>query len=633
LLVIGLAFAGISLQSAQAANKAWSTNTPGPANGNFSGTNWTVGTTGVATPTSAAATGDALFFDTSAITTLTNDLSGASFVGLTFNSGASAYTIGGNSFTLTGGVTNNSTSLQTINNAITLSNVARTFNAGSGGLTLGGALSGTTGTVTFIGAGTTTLSGTNTINATGANFAAFIVGGTIAGGGGSPAGNVAITGATTVDGTGFTDSRGILDVHGASTLTIQTGGSFTVNGSSSATTTSIIGQNSTGTSTLLVNGGSFSFSGGHGLALGNNRADATGTLTIASGTATITAGSTTRTDARSFIAMGRDNATGIINLNGGTLSTSRYFVRDGSNGGTAGLGTANVNFNGGTLRALADQTAGTGWFESGNTGDFRAVTTTVKVGGAKIDTNSFTTNINTVLAHDAGLGVALDGGLTKSGAGTLSLGAVNTYTGATTISNGTLTLASTGSIANSSNIINNATFNVSAVTGYTVGVGQTLSGTGTVIGNTTIAGTLSIGNSPGTMTFNNNLTLGGTTTMELGGNAVAGTDYDFGNVVGTLNYGGALSIVSYNSYDLAQIAAYNLFDAGTTGAGSFSSVTVGGLALTYSAGTDSWSGTALNGFTYTFTESNGVLTAVPEPAVALLGALGAFTLLRRRRVA
>ncbi len=200
-------------------------------------------------------------------------------------------------------------------------------------------------------------------------------------------GNLSVTGATTVDGTGFTDFRGYLDEHGLPNITIQSGGSLAINTSTGSGLNSGLGNNATGTSTLTVNGGSFSINGNGGFMLGNNRADATGVLTVSSGTATITAGSTTLQDIRNFVAMGRDNANGVVNLDGGTLATGRQFVRDGSGGGTAGAGTANFNFNGGVLQAQANQTSGNGWFETATTGNFRDVTTTVKAGGAKIDTN------------------------------------------------------------------------------------------------------------------------------------------------------------------------------------------------------------------------------------------------------
>jgi fibronectin-binding autotransporter adhesin len=90
---------------------------------------------------------------------------------------------------------------------------------------------------------------------------------------------------------------------------------------------------------------------------------------------------------------------------------------------------------------------------------------------------------------DAGLGC----GIIKIGAGTLVLSAINTYTGPTTISNGTLLV--NGQIG----------------TNITV-AGGTLGGSGTVLGPVTVlsGGTLAPGTSAiGTLTINTNLTLNG----------------------------------------------------------------------------------------------------------------------------
>ena len=73
------------------------------------------------------------------------------------------------------------------------------------------------------------------------------------------------------------------------------------------------------------------------------------------------------------------------------------------------------------------------------------------------------------------------GTLATIGPGSLTLNAVNTYTGPTNIQTGTLYLGAAGSINSSKtiSIANNATFDVTSKAGtYTLTNGQTLSGTG-----------------------------------------------------------------------------------------------------------------------------------------------------------
>jgi fibronectin-binding autotransporter adhesin len=167
-------------QAAQAANDAWSTT---PVSGNFSGQNWTTGSTAAGAPTGTAASGDSLYFGASSNTALTNDDNAFTFAGLTFNSGASAFIIGGNGFTLSGAVVNNSSNLQTINDAITLG-AAESVNAATAAVTLGGAITGSF-------ALSATGPGVLTLGSTGNAFSGLTLGTTVTDSGNT---NVAMTG-------------------------------------------------------------------------------------------------------------------------------------------------------------------------------------------------------------------------------------------------------------------------------------------------------------------------------------------------------------------------------------------------------------------------------------------------------
>ena len=145
---------------ASAGNTAWST---GAANGNFSAVNWTTSSTTGGAATGTAATGDSLFFDGSTTTLLNNNDTAFTFAGLTFNADAAAYTIGGNLFNLSGGITNNGVNAEIINTAIGLNATETiTTTTGGGNVTLGGIIGGTGVGLTLAGTGTTILSAANT---------------------------------------------------------------------------------------------------------------------------------------------------------------------------------------------------------------------------------------------------------------------------------------------------------------------------------------------------------------------------------------------------------------------------------------------------------------------------------------
>ncbi len=141
------------------------------------------------------------------------------------------------------------------------------------------------------------------------------------------------------------------------------------------------------------------------------------------------------------------------------------------------------------------------------------------------------------------------GSLVQAGDGVLTLNNNHTYSGATLIESGTLALVGSGSIGSSMNlnVFPGALLDVSshAGGGLNLAGGQTLSGNGTVNGNLTVTSgaKLQPGNSIGTLTFNNLLTLspGSVTTLEI---STAPPANDALTVLGTLSRGGTLLVTN-----------------------------------------------------------------------------------------
>lgn len=247
---------------------------------------------------------------------------------------------------------------------------------------------------------------------------------------------------------------------------------------------------------------------------------------------------------------GAATSSNTYNLNGGTLTVPTITASSGS-------GASLFNFNGGTLKPTASTTT----FLQGLT------LASIRNNGAKIDTAGWNITVNQAMNHSTINGdLAMDGGLTKNGAGNLILGGTNTYTGNTVINVGTLSLGSVASIASSRNIsvASGAVLDLSAVTGgFVLGAAQTLSGSGSVNGMVTNNGTIQPGfplGTAGALTFSNPPVLSGVTLMNLDRNNGLPLCGQIISPSGVLTYGGTLTVNNVGG-PLQAGDAFQLFSA------------------------------------------------------------------------
>lgn len=261
--------------------------------------------------------------------------------------------------------------------------------------------------------------------------------------------NSAVTGAGTliIESGGTLKNAGtaatnILSIN-STTVEVKTGGSLL--------TTAVAGGNGNAifiNGNVNVTGGTVNGVGTLGIGQSAAAGTTAGTLTITSGTVNATSTNGIRFGAASGTTPG-----GTVNLNGGVLRAETIFKG-------AGTVTSSVfNFNGGILRA--DTTIAT--FMQGLS---RA---NIRDGGAIIDSNNSNITIGQALEHsNIGGDNSVDGGLTKSGAGTLTLTGTNTYTGATAISGGVLQLGSSSALGASTLISPNSGIQLQLANSITV---------------------------------------------------------------------------------------------------------------------------------------------------------------------
>ncbi len=395
-----------------------------------------------------------------------------------------------------------------------------------------------------------------TYNFTGAN-------GVYIGNGGTGTATMTLSGGTFNQTAGFdfrvgaNGASGVVNVDGGSLFTnaamwigYSSSGTGTFNLSSGSVAQSgqffVVGNTAT-SSVYNQTGGTYNYTGANGTYIGNGPSGGTGTMTVSGGSFTQTndvmrvgqnstsvgnlnigggAGLASVTAPTVTFAANSATAPGTLNLlTNGTLTTSAINVGAAGRPGT-------FNFDGGTLRARSSTTT---WMQGLTAANVRA-------GGATIDTNSF----NVTIAQNLLPGTP-SGGLTKIGAGTLTLTGGNTYSGNTTVSAGTLDIAGTGFLYNALpstatvSVSSGATITISTSSfnalGYGAGESWIVAGTINVTGGgpNTLPGTVILNG--GTLTSSSvNATFGSyyanaaTITANGTGNIISG---DFGIQSGT----------------------------------------------------------------------------------------------------
>lgn len=318
------------------------------------------------------------------------------------------------------------------------------------------------------------------------------------------AGDVFVNSNRMTIGAGGTGSIGVYNIGGSATFSALNGG----NGGM------FVGENGVGI--LNLSGSAAVNLASTGLVLGQTGAGSNGTVNLLGGTIT-----TNR------VAKGA--GAGLFNFNGGTLKanvanatfmtglTNAFVYSGGAKIDTAGfditIGQALLAPNGSGVSSIAVAGGGTGYVDtpvvviSGGSGTGATAVATVVNGvvtGFTITnpgTGYMEGDVLTVTLHGGGATTAASagtvafssntsGGLTKSGAGVLTLSGVNSYTGGTTILDGTLALGAAGVLVdagavnvNGSNAVFSLGANNETVGSVTLTDGRIESSTGVLTGS------------------------------------------------------------------------------------------------------------------------------------------------------
>ena len=547
---------------------------------------------------------------------------------LTFNAGADPFTLNNNTITLTG-LTNSSTSTQTINSALQLTGNT-SFAANTGALALGGSIflsnSVTNRTLTFTGSANTTVTGVIANGGTSTASAVTKTGtGTLTLSGANTYGGATTVSAGTLRATTSASAlgSGLLTLGGgrlqlANDTALNFGRNTTLTASSvlesdrltaGAGVDFTLGTLTIGAFTLTANTGSNVTSGTAGLVFGATNVTGNAGFNVGANTQ-LTLGALNAAAARTVTKSGAGTlvlaapssswitASAVAIANGrvqlgasdalGATALTNVTVNATTAGTTAQFDLANNNQSilaltfggtGGTSTSTNTVSTGTGTLTLGgnvtvtNTGNplGASLTGNLSLGAATRTFNvGDSTNAPADLTVSAVISGAAGAGVTKTGTGTLVLSGLNTYTGPTLVSAGTLsvnTLAnlSTASALGAPTTAANGTIKLGATT-----VGGTLVYTGGAtstdrvidLAGTTGGGTLQ-NDGTGALTFTSTFTATGAGSKTL---TLRGTNTDANTIAGAIVNNSATNRTSILKADAGTwvIAGTNTYTGTTT---------------------------------------------------------------------
>ena len=403
-------------------------------------------------------------------------------------------------------------------------------------------------------------------------------------------------------GTGFTNLDAGFIITGTNTntgsVTIATGAEVRVGGGNAGVLDDVAGNNGklAADSAAVTNNGTLTFArlDSHTMA---NAISGTGNVRV--GMVNLLGGSSTSTQVVTL--SGNSSYSGVTTLNNGTLSVSSL-ANGGANSniGASTNAASNLIFSAGSalkytgtgqssdrLFTYSSTVDNSGWrLESSGAGALKLTNTgSIAFAGSSNQTRTLTLDGSNSADNTLAAGLTNNGtgatNLTKVGDGKWIISGTSTYTGATTVSAGSLLV--TGALGNSAVGVSNA--------------GTAFGGSGS---------------------------LGGSLTLNVG------TLFYVADLSDPLLVTGSVSLYSgFGVDDLAGLTwsgvnngTYTLID-GTLGAGVFDSLAHNSLGSAYDIG---------GGRSAYFQQGSLQLVVIPESSTALLGGLGLLAMLRRRRV-